>query len=599
MTSNRPSCRHCGKPIPDKVSYGVCPACLMKVGLGTSRVAKASDGPTSLPHSRGFTPPAPEELSSHFPQLEVLGIIGQGGMGVVYRARQKQLNRLVALKILPDDANDPAFAERFAREAQAMAQLTHPNIITVHDFGHTPGHYYFVMEYVEGMNLRQLMQACRPSSGEVLPIVQQVCEGLQYAHDQGIVHRDIKPENILVNEAGRVKIADFGLAKMTRPSPLTPRLTQIREVMGTPHYMAPEQLEKPLEVDHRADLYSLGVVFYELLTGELPLGRFQPPSKKASTDGRLDGVILRALQKEPELRYQEALHVRTDVIAIRAKLDQTGRQLNSTPLEAGELSSSSETSASEDQVPLRTAARRQRLIVRVVLPLGFLLSLAILLIEINHPGQVWRLRQTWTRGSLSERIPPREPDASDGLIDLSAHYNATLSDNWHDPGARGNNLEQLPTGLQTMAGTQFDVRGLIQLCHDCSRGYPSRVDVIPVNQTCQELHFLHAAGNALYTAGDPEIGRYIVHYADGDRREIPIRIGQEVADWWASEKDRPYVIAWVGENPETRRRGKGDRIRLYKTSWPNPLPNVPIAAIDFILVGEGPAVPFLVAITAE
>jgi len=146
--------------------------------------------------------------------------------------------------------------------------------------------------------------------------VTQICEALQFAHDSGVVHRDIKPENILVDQRGRVKIADFGLARIMGQSTEELRLTGAQQVMGTAHYMAPEQIEKPLEVDHRADIYSLGVVFYELLTGELPLGRFQPPSKKIHIDVRLDEVVLKTLEKEPGLRYQNASEIKTDVEGI-------------------------------------------------------------------------------------------------------------------------------------------------------------------------------------------------------------------------------------------------------------------------------------------
>jgi serine/threonine protein kinase len=269
-----------------------------------------------------------------FPQLEIIELIGQGGMGAVYRARQPALDRLVALKILaPRPGSDHGFTERFTREARALARLNHPNIVAVHDFGHVPlgdrpgtsagdkspaGAYlhYFVMEFVDGANLRQIEQARRLSPREALRIIPQICEALQFAHDEGIVHRDIKPENVLVDKKGRVKIADFGLAKILALEAKNLRLTGARDVMGTPHYMAPEQVEHPQAVDHRADIYSLGVVFYEMLTGELPLGRFSPPSRKVEVDVRLDEVVLHALEKEPERRYQQASQVKTDVQTI-------------------------------------------------------------------------------------------------------------------------------------------------------------------------------------------------------------------------------------------------------------------------------------------
>src|SRR5439155_6037421 len=300
-----------------KAVEGLCPECFMKVGIGAGTVADTADDPTLRAKAPRFIPPAPEQLAPRFPQLEILGLIGQGGLGAVYKARQQHLDRLVALKILPAEVSqDPAFAERFMREARALARLAHPNIVTVHDFGQADGFYYFLMEFIDGATLRQVLAEGKLAPREALAIVPQVCEGLQYAHDQGVVHRDVKPENILLDKTGRVKIADFGLARLVGTDPGARRLTQPREVMGTPHYMAPEQVEKPQFVDHRADIYSLGVVFYEMLTGELPLGRFAAPSQKVQVDVRLDEVVLRALEKEPERRYQQASQVRTDLESI-------------------------------------------------------------------------------------------------------------------------------------------------------------------------------------------------------------------------------------------------------------------------------------------
>ncbi len=318
-------CTGCGVELPADAPQGLCPQCLMKLGLPSGVEADkvgpsntGSDVPTSATPPGKFEPPNPAELAKQFPQLDVLELLGQGGMGAVYKARQKQLDRLVALKILsPQVGQDPAFAERFAREARSLAKLNHPYIVTVYDFGQTEnGLFYFVMEFVEGTDLRHVIQAGELSPREALAIVPQICQALQYAHDEGIVHRDIKPENILLDKKGRVKIADFGLAKLLdRPAEVY-TLTGAGQKMGTPHYMAPEQVEHPHQVDHRADIYSLGVVFYEMLTGELPLGRFSPPSKKVRVDVRLDEVVLKTLEKEPDRRYQHASEVRTDVETI-------------------------------------------------------------------------------------------------------------------------------------------------------------------------------------------------------------------------------------------------------------------------------------------
>jgi predicted Ser/Thr protein kinase len=319
-------CPQCGGPLPAGGLAGLCPSCLLKQGAAADTATRAEAKP--------FVPPAVEEVAQLFPQLEVLGFLGKGGMGAVYKARQPALDRLVALKILPAQAApDPGFAERFSREARALARLSHPNIVAVFEFGQVSADLpYFIMEFVDGVNLRQLQKAGRLSPREALQIVPQICDALQYAHDEGVVHRDIKPENILVDRKGRVKIADFGLAKIMKGGDASPgspgdeertagpavptHLTEAGQVMGTPHYMAPEQVEHPLAVDHRADIFSLGVVFYEMLTGELPLGKFQPPSAKVRVDVRLDEVVLHALEKEPERRYQQASQVKTDVQKI-------------------------------------------------------------------------------------------------------------------------------------------------------------------------------------------------------------------------------------------------------------------------------------------
>ena len=259
-----------------------------------------------------------EQVATHFPELDVLGLIGAGGMGAVYKARQPKLDRTVALKILSADlAKDPAFAERFNREGRILARLNHPHIVSVFDFGKQGPFLYLLLEYVDGVNLREAMQAGEFTAGDSLALVQDICAALKFAHDEGILHRDIKPENVLLDSRGRVKIADFGLAKLVgKDASEDITLTQQGAVMGTLHYMAPEQLETPLDVDQRADIYSLGVVFYELLTGELPLGRFALPSGKSSLDPRIDDVVLRALERKRELRYQSVGEVKTDVDAI-------------------------------------------------------------------------------------------------------------------------------------------------------------------------------------------------------------------------------------------------------------------------------------------
>jgi tRNA A-37 threonylcarbamoyl transferase component Bud32 len=312
-------CPQCGAEVRPDAPEGLCPQCLLKQAM-KSESEIGHEPKTTATHGSCSIPPSLEEVGRQFPQLEILELLGQGGMGIVYKARQPRLDRLVALKILPPGAGrDPNFAERFTREARALAKLTHPSIVTVYDFGESDGRFYLLMEFVDGVNLRHLLREHRLKPEEALKIVSQICEALQYAHEQGVVHRDIKPENILLDKKGHVKIADFGLAKLLGPKAADSALTGSQQIMGTLHYMAPEQMERPLTVDHRADIYSLGVVFYEMLTGELPLGRFAPPSQKVQIDVRLDEVVLRALEKEPEKRYQHASDVKTEVESITTR----------------------------------------------------------------------------------------------------------------------------------------------------------------------------------------------------------------------------------------------------------------------------------------
>ena len=325
-TSEPRTCSQCNELLAEDITGEICPKCLVLKGFDTGNEPYDSSATTEpLPTLKPESFRA-ERLTELFPELEIQSQLGQGGMGVVYRAKQRQLDRLVALKILRVDTEaDPTFAERFLREARAMAKLNHPAIITVFDFGQRDGLYYFLMELVDGPNLRRVVRAGELTPEQALVIVPQICDALQYAHDQNVVHRDVKPENILLTSQGHVKIADFGLAKLMGTEESDYTLTGTRQVMGTPHYMAPEQMEQPQLVDHRADIFSLGVVFYEMLTGELPLGRFAPPSEKVSVDVRLDEVVLRTLAKEPELRYQHATDIKTEVESVSGSSNAKAR----------------------------------------------------------------------------------------------------------------------------------------------------------------------------------------------------------------------------------------------------------------------------------
>ena len=228
-----------------------------------------------------WDPPSPEELQADFPDHEIRSLLGRGGMGAVYKGWHRSLNRFVAIKILPPTADDGIsdFAERFKREANAMAQLRHGGIVSVYGAGETSGGLlYFVMECVDGTDVQRLVKERGPlESSEALRITVAVCEALACAHARGIIHRDIKPSNIILGESGAVKVADFGLAKCTAPG--TASLTMTNVAMGTPEFMAPEALTDAAKVDHRADIYAVGVMLYYMLTGKIPLPGYVLPSR--------------------------------------------------------------------------------------------------------------------------------------------------------------------------------------------------------------------------------------------------------------------------------------------------------------------------------
>ena len=329
-------CSSCGAVLDASAPGGLCPRCLMAGAL------LPTDPPTG---ARLSAPPTVEQVAAAFPQLEVLALIGAGGMGAVFRARQPKLNRLVALKVLPASlaGRDPAFAERFEREGQMLARLHHPNIVAVYDSGRAGDFFYLLMEHVDGVNLRQAMRASRFTPAQALGIVPRICDALQFAHDEGVLHRDIKPENILLDAKGRVKLADFGIGKIigeaSEPAsvaaPAAPGLTQAGTTLGTPQYMAPEQRDRPEQVDHRADIYSLGVVFYELLTGELPVGKFALPSEISASDPRVDAIVRQALEKERDRRQHSAAEVKTQVESLGEDASARPAQVAFAPGENG------------------------------------------------------------------------------------------------------------------------------------------------------------------------------------------------------------------------------------------------------------------------
>ncbi|WP_461528226.1 serine/threonine protein kinase [Prosthecobacter sp.] len=277
--------------------------------------------PDSSPIKREnhWLPPTAEELQKQLPQYEIVELIGRGGMGAVYKGQQVTLERQVAIKILSTslDESDGSFAERFRNEARAMARLKHPGIVGVYDFGTTSdGLLYIVMEYIDGTDVsRMISSQGRLHTNHAMAITAHICDALAYAHEQGIIHRDIKPANIMVGHDGVVKVADFGLAKMSHHG--QSGLTQSGMTMGTLLYMAPESLMLGTAVDRRADIYAMGVMLYQMLTGVLPQGVFKPPSQVVpGLDPRYDPIISKAMQEDRDTRYPNAMTMRRDLDTI-------------------------------------------------------------------------------------------------------------------------------------------------------------------------------------------------------------------------------------------------------------------------------------------
>lgn len=391
-------------------------------------VVESDTADMSQDQGLNWQPPSPSELNSSIDVFEVTGLIGRGGMGAVYHARQVSLVRDVAIKILPKElSSNEIFARRFRREARSLAMLKHPGIVTVYDFGQTMnGILYLVMEFIDGPHLGQLIRIEELTLAHKLDIILQVCESLQYAHGQNFVHRDLKPANILVNRQGEVKLVDFGLARLIQTgteeadlvtegdedpeaeSSIPPMATASSEmlekisfeirnplnaiigysemlqeeaegdmakdlqkineagqtvldlisqrinsseidlekmslflnnpgtndelsqvtasgaVVGTGDYMAPEQFDGTGDLDPRTDVYSLGVVLYELITGVRPRGRWKHPSQLVEDlDPRIDFIVDKALEPELEERLQNIAEFRDRLLEVRARINGT------------------------------------------------------------------------------------------------------------------------------------------------------------------------------------------------------------------------------------------------------------------------------------
>lgn len=270
-----------------------------------------------------FRAPSVEELQPHFTQFRINKCVAVGGMGAVYQAVQVSLDRPVAFKILPPEmAGDEKFRERFAMEAKVMARLSHPNVVQLYDYGEDGGIVWMAQEWIEGRTVEHVLHsegAMDPM--EAAAMVAQTCEGLGYAHAQGVVHRDVKPANLMEDNEGKVKVMDFGLARRTRDGGEALK-SQEGGRFATTEYAAPEIWDLKREPDHRADIFSLGVLLFEALTGERPGATFRRPSEvRAGLDARFDEIVVRSLQRKPESRFQscgEFMEALRQVVTMKA-----------------------------------------------------------------------------------------------------------------------------------------------------------------------------------------------------------------------------------------------------------------------------------------
>jgi len=297
------SCPYCGATVEEGAA--VCAACNTPLPSHSTPTRLARPGEAPLEAGR--------VLGNRY---EVRTCIGQGGMGFIYRVWDRVLNEDVVLKTLrPSLANDPEIVERFFNEARVARKLTHDNIIRVHDIGSTEGVVYISMEFLEGVTLRDYLKSLPPPGRlpllDALMITHDLCRALEYAH-QITVHRDIKPENIMLTREGHVKLMDFGISKLVN----SPQVTQAAAVMGTPFYMSPEQLRDSHDVDGRADIFSVGVILYEMLTGNRPTGIPKPASELAKVPLLIDEIIAKCVDEDRDKRYTSARALRDAIKPI-------------------------------------------------------------------------------------------------------------------------------------------------------------------------------------------------------------------------------------------------------------------------------------------
>ena len=322
-------CRECGKPLAPDTLLGLCPECMMKAGLAPSSKSAVPVAPNAFvegPETETKAFVAGTKLG-YIGDYELLEEIARGGRGVVYKARQSSLKRIVAVKMIRSgELADEGEVRRFRTEAQAAAQLQHPNIVAIHEIGEHEGRHYFSMDFVEGRNLAQVAAGRPVAARTAAEWLKAIAEAVQFAHQRGVLHRDLKPQNIMLDAAGRPRVTDFGLAKNLGSDST---LTNTGAVMGSPCYMSPEQARGSNDlVGPASDIYSLGAILYELLTGRPPFRgaspmdtlsqvvRDEPPRPRSLNPGApvdLETICLKCLEKEPVRRYPTARELEADL----------------------------------------------------------------------------------------------------------------------------------------------------------------------------------------------------------------------------------------------------------------------------------------------
>src|SRR6188474_2884310 len=326
-------CPKCGWEIPADAPEGGCPGCLLESGLRLldeeAVVQQARDGPghSDEPARVATKSERLAEMLGELGDYELLDEVGRGGQGVVFRARQKSLNRTVALKVISlGQWASKAHLKRFRREAEAAASLDHPGIVPIYEVGERDGSCYFSMKFVEGGQLDEVVRQAPMSVRQAAELIAKVARTVHYAHEHGILHRDIKPGNILLDAKGEPHLTDFGLARLVESES---SVTQTLDVLGTPSYMAPEQaVGNNAAVSSATDVYGLGAVFYQLLTGQPPFAGGatyetikllldtepkQPRLFNPKIDRDLSTICLKCLDKDPQRRYPSALALAEDL----------------------------------------------------------------------------------------------------------------------------------------------------------------------------------------------------------------------------------------------------------------------------------------------